>query len=103
MLELWLNAFLLTLVLEMPIYFYFIKGKTWERLFLSFAPTALAHPPLWFILPWGQYDFIFLFITGELLVVLFEGSFFKLMNVKNAFKLALGVNFISATLPFLWT
>ncbi len=71
MLDMWLDAFLLTLLIEMPIYFYFIKKKVWERLFLSFAPTAIAHPPLWFIYPWGEYNYFFLFFIGELLVVLF--------------------------------
>ena len=101
MLELWLNAFLLTLLIEIPIYFSCIRGKVWERLLLSYAPTGLTHPPLWFLFPWGQYDYLFLYVSSELLVLLVEGSYLKLMKVDKPFKLAFTANIFSALVVFL--
>ena len=45
-LERWLAAFLLTQLVEVPIYGYALRG----RLLLAFAASAITHPIVWFVI-----------------------------------------------------
>ena len=104
MTDYWKLAFLITLLIEMPIYFLFMKVKAsvHEKIFLSFAPTGITHPLLWFLVPWGEYDYSMLVVTGELAVFLIEGLYLKMMRVENPFLIALIANLISCLSSFVF-
>ncbi len=48
----WANAFALTQLLEMPVYWFaFAPRPTWQRLGFGFAASAITHPFVWFFFP----------------------------------------------------
>ena len=110
----WLEAFILTLVTEVPIFV--LLGKRFARslehppgiLRLAAAGafgSCITHPLLWFVWPHVVADYTWYVITGELLVALIETvTFFAVarpLKLPQAFVVSIVANGISVALGYL--
>lgn len=69
----WLEAFVFTQVLEMPIYWWvFRKHKVPLALVMSAQPTLLTHPVVWFVWPRLPTDYWTMVACAEAFAVLAE-------------------------------
>jgi hypothetical protein len=101
----WFTAFLLTQLLELPVYVLGLRRRGHVvAAFIGFGATALSHPILWFVLQpllqprWGYWGFV---LGGELAVWFIEALFLRAVGVNwmrsmivsfvaNAFSLTMG-------------
>lgn len=84
-----LIALLLTLIIEIPILFIFLKYifklkiKDSKIIFVGFLASTLTIPYLWFIFPAYINDYFIYIIIGEFLVFLFEAFMYnQLINLR---------------------
>lgn len=101
---LWLNAFLLTLVVEVPLFFGIAKldkqlarrCPTWRLVLAGAAGTCLTHPLLWFIWPLvvGK-DYTTYIVSGELLIFIVEIFTFMFIAQPIRFRYALAASFFA--------
>ncbi len=104
---LWLRAFALTLLIEIPLYValdsYFRKiksSKTYLRAVLAATlGTFTTHPLLWFVWPYVITNYILYVITGEILAVLIEAlclfAIARPVSLKHAAIISLVANAVS--------
>ena len=96
----WLKAFILTQVLEMPIYIIALKERPiWQRPLIAFGASALTHPLVWkltgvLVFEYGL-DFWLVTSAVELLAVLVEGVYLRAFGLPRAFLWSLGANAFS--------
>ena len=99
--SLWLNAFIFTQIIEIPIYaMAFPKRPLWQKCLIGFGATAITHPILWTAFPWETMDRNTLMIVGESFVVITEACYLMLFRQKpvDAFLWAFSANAMSAGL-----
>ena len=82
---LWLHAFLLTLVIEVPVFVLVwrfgrsLRRPLWRIAAAGAAGTVLTHPLLWFVWPRVVTDYNMYVLTGEVIVAVVESfTFFAL-------------------------
>ena len=79
---LWFEAFLLTLVLELPILALLLRKEEQSRarlVALAFFANLSSHPLVWFVVPAVVQSPWAAFVTSELLAWLLEAGFFRLV------------------------
>ncbi|MCA9569647.1 MAG: hypothetical protein KC656_17495 [Myxococcales bacterium] len=98
----WLQAFVLTQVLEMPVYLWGFRGTALDvpmRLAVAFGASALTHPFVWYVFyptllgPLGYWGFFF---VTEGTVVVVETLYLRAFGVPQPFRWALSANAFSA-------
>lgn len=73
-LVLWLRAFLLTQVIEIPIYMRIARCSFWQ----AFGASGITHPVLWFaIFSFLPLPYLWLCVVGELWAWLGEAAYLK--------------------------
>lgn len=92
----WLIAFLLTQVVETPIYTAVLGGS--HRLLKALGASTITHPLLWFALPaiwpWGYWPMI---AVGEVSVVAIEAVYLNFLGLRRAWLWSLVANGASLT------
>lgn len=91
----WLNAYLITILLETPVVVRMLRGRTEVRtaLELSVLASSLTHPLLWFAWRPVIDDYTTYVVTGEALVVLAETCVYrKVTTWRYAFAVSLVAN-----------
>ena len=87
--KVWLGYFLLTQLVEVPIYYYALRG----RALVAFGASAITHPVVFWVFPriWpGSY---WSMIAGaEAFAVVVEWLYLRGFKLKNAFAWSLGSN-----------
>lgn len=92
---LYLRLFLITQVVEMPVYWFAMGERpAWQRLAIGFGASAITHPPFVILLhphlrPLGPMGAL---ILGETLVVAVEGLYLKLFKVEQPWLWSLTAN-----------
>jgi hypothetical protein len=100
----WIKAFLLTQIFEMPIYFTALKGREWwKRLLIAYGASALTHPLVWWAVGrWAHVDYWTVVAGAEVFAVVAEAAFLHVHGVKRAWLWALGTNAWSFGLGLLY-
>jgi hypothetical protein len=90
----WLQAFLFTELIELPIYCIALRDFGWPtRFVLAFGPSLLTHPIVWWsITTFGQDHYWKLVAISELLAVVAEAFYLRLLGVPRAFDWSLIAN-----------
>ena len=91
----WLSAFLITQIVEMPVYAYALRTRPWpKRLAIGFGASAITHPIVFFTAPWliesmgyGGYVAI-----AEGFAIAAEAFYLRLWKLPNALLWSLGAN-----------
>jgi hypothetical protein len=96
----WLDAFLLTQLIEIPIYLWLLRpAQIWKRGLLGFAATAVTHPVVWFALHRLASDlglsYLVYVAAAECYAVAVEGLLLWTFKQKNAWRVALIANMAS--------
>lgn len=100
----WLAAFVLTQILEIPIWmwagrnFFSSRGKIF---FCAFGASAITHPILWFAFPWHTGNDFIVLIVGETFVVVTEALWAKWRGISNPWKISLLANGFSLAIGLL--
>lgn len=81
----WLEAFLLTQAVEMPIYAFalwrlFRPG--WRVLVLAFAASAITHPIVWFGFPWFRWNYWLLYGVVETFAIVVEAAYLWMLGMR---------------------
>jgi hypothetical protein len=83
----WLNAFLVTQVVEIPIYLYAGRklpvGRRW---LLAVGASTVTHPFVWFAFPWFTAPYVPTIVAAECFAVLTEAGLAYLAGVKSPLK-----------------
>lgn len=89
----WLGAFLLTQIIEVPIYCWMARTLTgtWRALYALGAST-ITHPLIWFCLPWQTGPYVPLLIAVEAFAVVVEAFWGRVWRVPSFWKAALLAN-----------
>ena len=88
-LERWLSAFLLTQLVEVPIYGYALRG----RLLVAFAASAITHPIVWFVIqPLWPGRFYQGVLVAEAFAVVVEALVLHRAGVRRAWAWSLSAN-----------
>ena len=69
----WWQAFLLTQLVEIPIYLY--AGRSlprMNRIALAFGASAVTHPFVWFAFPWQQWPYVPTAVAAEFFAIAIE-------------------------------
>jgi len=70
----WAGAFLLTQLIEVPIYLRAARSlPLLKRATYAFGASAITHPIIWFCLPWGTMSYALLLIMAECFAIGMEG------------------------------
>ena len=102
----WLNAFLLTQIVEMPIYV-FGMGKEkplTTRLAVAFCASALTHPIVWYIFPMlrpSGMSFITMAVAAEIFAVGVEALYLHWCRMPRPLLWAFLANAISVSIGLL--
>jgi hypothetical protein len=89
----WLTAYLLTQVVEVPVYL--VAGKKLPQLrrwLLAVGASSLTHPVVWFAFPWGTASWWFCFVGAEFFAVVVEGFLGNLAGLERPWIWALAAN-----------
>ncbi len=93
---LWLQAFALTQVLEMPVYLFATRGETswFTRFIVAFGASALTHPIVWFVFPkvWPFRSFFWMIVAAEIFAVVAEALYLRWCRVPRPWVWALVAN-----------
>lgn len=90
----WLLAFLITQVVEMPIYqraFAPERSQT-HRLAIAFGASAITHPIVWFVFREGIEDYLTYLLIAETFAWVAEGLWFRLWRIDHPFAWSLCAN-----------
>ena len=82
--QLWLYAFLITQVIEVPIWL--VAGcrlGASRMILLALGSSAITHPIVWFAFPWETWPYLPTAILAETFAVLVEAHFAKWLGVSN--------------------
>lgn len=100
---LWFWSFLLTLLIELPVFVLFVKNIVPFRrsLLAGMAGTFFTHPLLWFVWPLVVFEnYALYFISGEILVAVIECFTFyavaRPVSFRRSFSASISANAISA-------
>jgi hypothetical protein len=103
----WWSAFLLTLVLEIPVYVLLTRGRVpaWRSAAAGVVCSAVTHPLLWFAWPRTAMSYAAYLVTGELLVIAAETAIFWVvahpLKLRRAALVALAANAASCLVGIL--
>ena len=89
----WLTAYLLTQVVEVPVYL--VAGKKLPQLrrwLLAVGASSLTHPVVWFAFPWGTASWELCFVAAETFAVVVEGALGKIAGLERPWLWALVAN-----------
>ena len=79
----WFNAFLVTQVVESPIYLYAGRrlpaGRRW---LLAVGASTLTHPIVWFAFPWSTASYGSTIVAAECFALLTEAGMVCLAGIK---------------------
>lgn len=91
----WLEAFLITQAIEVPIY----KALLRCRIPAAFGASLITHPLVWFVLPeiWHWKSYAAYFIMAEIFAVAVEAWYFRSLGSRRALPAALIANATSAS------
>ena len=101
--EKWINAFMTTQLIEMPIYIWAlarVRAQDWATLAtIAFGASAITHPFVWFVFPsvvflWKNYPLFF--VVAETFAWLVEALYLKYFKVKHPWLVSLLANGMSA-------
>lgn len=109
MVESFAGAFLLTQVIEVPIYAWRVGGRLWRRILVAFAASAITHPIVWFVFPlvserayvawvmphhWFSWParWLAMVMFAEGFAVVVEALFLRLMRAPKPLRLAFFAN-----------
>ena len=104
----WLQAFLVTQALEVPIYWLGTRSSplSWSlRLGVALGASALTHPVVWFVLPplleprLGWWGF---FVVAEAFAILAEWWYLLSFAVDRPLRLSATANGVSLTFGLWW-
>jgi hypothetical protein len=92
---LWLTAFLITQVVEVPIYLLALARRpAWQRPLLGFGASTLTHPLVW-VLTYRLATLVGFWpavACTEALAVVVEATYLRVLGVRDALLWALGAN-----------
>jgi hypothetical protein len=90
----WLQAFLFTELIELPIYCVALRGFGWSmRFVLAFGASLVTHPIVWWsITTFGQDRYWTLVTISEVGAVVVEAFYLRLLAVPRAFEWSLIAN-----------
>lgn len=80
----WLDAFVLTQLVEMPIYAWLLSsrfGRHWRTLLLAFGASAITHPIVWFVVPWRAWEYTTAYVVAETFAVLTEAAYLAIIGI----------------------
>ena len=108
----WLDAFLFTQAIEIPIYVFAqrrqrVGNRAPEWILAAFAASAVTHPVVWFVIPrfpwFGDvvYGYWLQIAVSETFAVVAEALLFHLLCLRKAFLWSLAANAASAGLGLL--
>ena len=115
----WVLAFVLTQVVEMPIYAYAFRLNrdfAWPKAFAAgFVPSLLTHPIVWgvFVLHWPffwdvypewvdtSFGYVSMVIAAETFAVVVEAVYLHAMKVPAGWLWSIGANLISVSIGYL--
>ncbi len=89
----WLTAYLLTQVVEVPVYLF--AGKKLPQLrrwLLALGASTVTHPVVWFAFPWGTAPWELCFVAAEAFAVVVEGFLGKIAGLERPWLWALAAN-----------
>lgn len=100
----WLKAFVLTQIIEMPIYFSSLQGREWwKRMLIAYGASALTHPLVWWAVGrWAYVDYWLVVAAAEVFAVAAETAFLHVHGVRRPWLWALGANATSFGLGLLY-
>lgn len=89
----WPVAFLLTQVVEGPIYLRAGRGlPAGRRWALALGASAITHPVVWFVFPWESAPWWMCFAAAETFAVVAEGALAKLVGLRRPWLWSLAAN-----------
>jgi hypothetical protein len=89
----WSGAFLLTQLIEVPIYLWAAHSlPLLKRLTFSIGASTITHPIIWFCLSWGTMSYAALVIMAECFAVGAEGAWGVCWRVPRPWIAALAAN-----------
>lgn len=101
----WIDAFLLTQVVEVPIYLYALRSavpRRQARLAVAFGASAVTHPIVWFVIPELVYSpldplrgWATLIVVAEAFAVGVEAVWLRAFSLRRALLWSLGANMAS--------
>lgn len=81
----WWQAFLLTQLVEVPIYLYGARTlPTVSRIVLALGASAVTHPIVWFIFPWHEWPFLPTALVAEAFAIATEALLAHLAGLRRA-------------------
>ena len=88
----WLAAFVVTQLVEVPIYMRAQRGRFWRRFGIAFGASALTHPVVWFVFPRLVDDYLVMVFAAEIFAVIVEAIWLSLFGIRRAFLWSLATN-----------
>ena len=94
----WLIAFILTQVLEVPIWLWAgrkvisSRGKNW---LCALGASSITHPIIWTVFPWSAGNYVVMLIAAETFVVVVEASWAKWWGIPHPWRISLLANVCS--------
>lgn len=98
----WYQAFLLTQIIEIPIYCIALRAQ-WRFpliLLLAFGASAITHPVVWYAFPLLGVSYWWMVVLAEVFAVLCEAVYLRLLGVRDAVLWSLLANAASAGVGF---
>lgn len=93
----WSGAFLLTQLIELPIYLAFARSLPLpKRCVYAFGASTITHPLIWFCLPWTGVSYWTLVFIAEAFAVVVEALWGRGWRVQRAWTASLVANALSA-------
>ena len=93
---LWFKAFLLTQLMEMPLYLFATRNQySWgSRLAIAFGASALTHPIVWLVFPvlWPFRSFFWMIVAAEIFAFVAEALYLRWCRVPRPWIWALVAN-----------
>ena len=80
----WWQAFLLTQLVEIPIYLY--AGRSLpgvSRVVLAVGASSVTHPIVWFVFPWHDGDYLATALAAEFFAVSTEAVLCHLAGIRH--------------------
>jgi hypothetical protein len=103
----WENAFLVTLLIEVPLVSLFLNGIPLRtRILAALLANGISHPLLWILMPRGE-PFYLALALGEICVIgleviLYRWCVGRWTSLRRILMVAIGVNTISCGCGLLW-
>jgi hypothetical protein len=102
----WLIAFVLTQVVEIPIYVRGLRGSRlraiWSRALVGFGASAITHPFVWFVFPMllEDHDYVVMVLCAEGFAVAIEAIWLAQFGARGPLLLSAIANGASVAVGF---